>query len=54
MFPIIETREVKTRLGMKIKNVCLGKNGKRIVYHADGYYYLNSDNSVSQRRYKDF
>jgi hypothetical protein len=51
MFPIKELRLVKTGLGMKLKNVCIGKNGKEIVYNADGYYYLNKSNSVSKRRY---
>ena len=53
MHAVIETRLVKTGMGMKLKNICEGRNGKRIVYHADGYYYLNKDNSVSGTRYKD-
>lgn len=53
MYQIKETRTIKTRLGDKIKNVCLSNNEKEIVYHADGYYFVNKDNSVSKRRYVD-
>jgi len=52
MYPIKETRKVKTSLGMILKNICIDKNGREITYHADGYYYVNKDNSVSKRRYK--
>jgi len=53
MYHIIKTAYVNTSLGFQLKNICLGKDGERIVYHADGYYYLNKNNVVSRRRYKD-
>ena len=52
MFGIIDTRKIKTGLGMQLKNVCL-KNGKELVFHCDGYYYLSKDGlTVTKRRYK--
>lgn len=53
MYPIKEVREVKTSFGMRTRNVCITSNGREIVYHADGYYYVNKDSSISKRRYKD-
>lgn len=52
MFPIKESRMVNTGLGLKLKNVCIDGAGKEIVYHADGYYYVNKNNSISKRRVK--
>jgi hypothetical protein len=52
MYPIKQTRKVKTRLGYKIRNICIGKDGKDICYYADGYYYINKNNEVSKRRYE--
>lgn len=51
MYPIKEVREVKTVFGLKIKNICVSKEGKEIVFNADGYYYLTKDNRVSIKRY---
>ena len=53
MYPVKGVRAIKTGLGTKYKNVCIAKSGREIVYHADGYYHLNKDNSISKTRCKD-
>ena len=52
MYPIKETRIIKTSMGPKIKNICVSKDGKEIAYWADAYYYITKSNSVSSRRVK--
>ena len=58
MYPIKETREVNCYCPMiqgntkKLKNICISKDGKEIVSHWDGYYYVNANNTISKRRYK--
>lgn len=53
MYPIKETRYVKTSMGLKLRNICIGRDGREITMHWDGYYYVNKDNSISKRRYKN-
>lgn len=57
MFPIKCTRRIKVyspitrKMELQIKCVCVGRNGREIVRHWDGYFYLNKDNTISKRRY---
>jgi hypothetical protein len=59
MLPIKEVREITMYSPMEQKNVkrarniCIGNDGREIVQHWDGYYYLSNDGSrVTKRRYK--
>ena len=33
-------------------NVCVDKNGKEVVWHGDGYYFIDKDKTVSKRKSK--
>ena len=56
MAPIIETRILKVYnpISQKIenmtKNICLSKNGREIVSHWDGYYYVKANYTISKKR----
>jgi hypothetical protein len=59
MYPIIKAANVKMYDPMsgktvnRITNICQAHNGRLIIYHADAYYYLNSNNTISRRQYKE-
>jgi hypothetical protein len=58
MLPIKEVREITVYSPMeqrnvkRMKNICIGKDGREIVFHGVAYYYLNSNNTISKRMYK--
>jgi hypothetical protein len=55
MLPIIKTALIKVynpilqKKENKLKNICLSMNNREVVYNGDGYYYLNKNNTISDR-----
>jgi hypothetical protein len=56
MLPIVRVDCIKAYSPMSCQmenfqmNVCIDKNGKEVVWHGDGYYFINKNKTVSKRK----